>query len=314
MSEGVSGEHPRVGYVGMGQLGAAMAGRLLDVGVPVSVFDLDTAATAAMVKEGAEVAASGAELASTCDVVSVCVPDAGHVDLAIADLAHGTARRDRPLTVMLHSTVHPDTVMSARRALAGAGGRLHDVCVAGGATAAREGQLVLFVGGRGEMADEAAYLLDHYGNHVVAARPRGARPGHSGNHGGAAGPGGAGAAMKLAFNVQTYAQFAATATAFGMASSAAVDRDALAEAWRHVGQLGALTEQFLPILELGSGRLVGAARDRMQATVDIARKDLRLAAELCDDGVLEGLLEALGSAMPEVFGVGDGATDDGRGR
>ena len=120
--------------------------------------------------------------------------------------------------------------------------------------------------------------------------------------------------MKLAFNVQTYAQFAATATAFGMASSAAVDRDALAEAWRHVGQLGALTEQFLPILELGSGRLVGAARDRMQATVDIARKDLRLAAELCDDGVLEGLLEALGSAMPEVFGVGDGATDDGRGR
>ncbi len=297
MSEGVSGEHPRVGYVGMGQLGTAMAGRLLDVGVPVSVFDLDTAATAAMVKEGAEVAASGAELASTCDVVSVCVPDAGHVDLAIADLAHGTARRDRPLTVMLHSTVHPDTVMSARRALAGAGGRLHDVCVAGGATAAREGQLVLFVGGRGEMADEAAYLLDHYGNHVVAA-----------------GPVGAGAAMKLAFNVQTYAQFAATATAFGMASSAAVDRDALAEAWRHVGQLGALTEQFLPILELGSGRLVGAARDRMQATVDIARKDLRLAAELCDDGVLEGLLEALGSAMPEVFGVGDGATDDGRGR
>ena len=230
-------------------------------------------------------------------VVSVCVPDAGHVDLAIADLAHGTARRDRPLTVMLHSTVHPDTVMSARRALAGAGGRLHDVCVAGGATAAREGQLVLFVGGRGEMADEAAYLLDHYGNHVVAA-----------------GPVGAGAAMKLAFNVQTYAQFAATATAFGMASSAAVDRDALAEAWRHVGQLGALTEQFLPILELGSGRLVGAARDRMQATVDIARKDLRLAAELCDDGVLEGLLEALGSAMPEVFGIGDGATDDGRGR
>ncbi len=264
MSEGVSGEHPRVGYVGMGQLGTAMAGRLLDVGVPVSVFDLDTAATAAMVKEGAEVAASGAELASTCDVVSVCVPDAGHVDLAIADLAHGTARRDRPLTVMLHSTVHPDTVMSARRALAGAGGRLH---------------------------------LDHYGNHVVAA-----------------GPVGAGAAMKLAFNVQTYAQFAATATAFGMASSAAVDRDALAEAWRHVGQLGALTEQFLPILELGSGRLVGAARDRMQATVDIARKDLRLAAELCDDGVLEGLLEALGSAMPEVFGIGDGATDDGRGR
>ena len=183
---------------------------------------------------------------------------------------------------------HPGAVASARELAAGWGGNLHDVCVAGGAVAARVGELVLFVGGRDDLPPAAAALLDNYGNHVIAA-----------------GPVGAGAAMKLAFNVMTYAQFAASAAAIGIAEGAEVDTDALVGAWRRVGQLGVLTERFLPILDLPAEYLVGASRDRMQATTDIARKDLRLAAEMCADGDLRGMVEALERAMPEVFGVGD---------
>ena len=78
-----------VGYVGLGQMGSAMVGRLLEVGVPVTVFDLDPAAVEEAVAAGATAAASGAELAAVADVVSVCVPDAHHVELVVEDLAGG---------------------------------------------------------------------------------------------------------------------------------------------------------------------------------------------------------------------------------
>ncbi|MBC8365726.1 MAG: NAD(P)-dependent oxidoreductase [Actinobacteria bacterium] len=284
-----------VGYVGLGQMGSAMVGRLLDAGVHVTVFDIDPAAVEEAVAAGATAAASGAELAATADVVSICVPDAHHVELVVDDLAAGAAGRDVPPTVFVHSTIHPDAVVSARDLAAGWGGDLHDVCVAGGAVAARAGELVLFVGGRDDLSQAAGALLDCYGSHVIAA-----------------GPVGAGAAMKLAFNVMTYAQFAASAAALEMAEGAEVDSEALVGAWRHVGQLGVLTEQFLPILDLPSGYLVGESRDRMQATTDIALKDLRLAADLCADGDLRGMVEALGRAMPEVFGVGDPGESGGK--
>ena len=283
-----------VGYVGLGQMGSAMVGRLLDAAVPVIVFDLDSAAVEAMVDAGATAASSGAEVAATADVVSICVPDAHHVELVVEDLAGGAAGRDDPLSILVHSTIPPDAVASARDLAAGWGGDLHDVCVAGGSVAARAGELVLFVGGRDDLSRAAGVLLGWYGSHVIAA-----------------GPVGAGAAMKLAFNVMTYAQFAASAVALGMAGGAEVDADALVGAWRHVGQLGVLTEQFLPILDLPSGYLVGESRDRMQATADIARKDLRLAADLCADGDLRGMVEALEQAMPEVFGVGNPAGEQG---
>lgn len=132
-----------VGYVGLGQMGSAMVGRLLEVGVPVTVFDLDPAAVEEAVAAGATAAASGAELAAVADVVSVCVPDAHHVELVVEDLAGGVAGRGEPLTVLVHSTIHPDAVASAREQVAGWGGDLHDVCVAGGAAAAQAGELVL---------------------------------------------------------------------------------------------------------------------------------------------------------------------------
>ncbi|GIT46747.1 MAG: hypothetical protein Ct9H300mP12_13320 [Acidimicrobiales bacterium] len=51
--------------------------------------------------------------------------------------------------------------------------------------------------------------------------------------------------------------------------------------------------------------MVGDFRDSFRSTVDIARKDLRLAADLCVVGGLGDMVEALEKAMPEVFGVAD---------
>ena len=281
----MNGDAPRVGYVGLGQMGSAMAGRLLETGVQLIVFDLNPETMAEAVGLGAEPAGSTAEVAAFADVVSICVPDAHHVSSVLDGLGEGAVVG---LPVLVHSTIHPDAVAACRMQAAIWGGVLHDVCVAGGAVAASAGELVLFVGGRADLPPAAATLLSYYSSHIVEA-----------------GPVGSGAAMKLAFNVLTYAQFAASAVAFEIAEGAEVDTDALVDAWRHVGQLGSLTEQFLPVLSIPAEHVVGDFRDSLRSTVGIARKDLRLAADLCVVGVLGGIVEALEKAMPEVFGVAD---------
>ena len=63
----------RAGFAGVGAMGAAMAGRALEDGLEVEVFDISPAATAALAERGASVASSPRELAERCDIVAVVV-------------------------------------------------------------------------------------------------------------------------------------------------------------------------------------------------------------------------------------------------
>jgi 3-hydroxyisobutyrate dehydrogenase-like beta-hydroxyacid dehydrogenase len=125
----MNGDAPRVGYVGLGQMGSAMAGRLLETGVQLIVFDLNPETMAEAVGLGAEPAGSTAEVAAFADVVSICVPDAHHVSSVLDGLGEGAVVG---LPVLVHSTIHPDAVAACRMQAALWGGVLHDVCVAGG--------------------------------------------------------------------------------------------------------------------------------------------------------------------------------------
>jgi 3-hydroxyisobutyrate dehydrogenase-like beta-hydroxyacid dehydrogenase len=192
--------------------------------------------------------------------------------------------------VLIHSTVHPETMTGARDTAAAWGVPVHDACVAGGAAAADKGELAIFAGGIDDMPEAARDLLDIYGSKVIAA-----------------GPVGSGAALKIGVNVMTYAQQAAAAAAFELVEGAGADTDALVEAWRHTGQLGALTEQFLPMLSFAPSDVVGDLRTYLQSTVAIGQKDLELARALCrpDPRGVAPVVSAVHDAMPTVFGVGD---------
>lgn len=278
----------RYGYIGLGDMGSSMAGHLLSTGAAVTVFDLDTAAVERAVGQGAVAAASSAEVARASDVVSICVPAAKHLEAVmngpggIAEGAHDG------LSVLIHSTVHPDTMTWARDTAAPWGVPVFDTCVAGGGSAAALGELAIFAGGTDEMAPAVRELLDIYGTKVIAA-----------------GPVGSGAALKIGVNVMTYAQQAAAAAAFELVEGAGADTDALVDAWRHTGQLGRLTEQFLPMLGISPSDVTGDLRGYLQSTVAIGQKDLELARELCeiDPRGVAGVIDAVHDAMPTVFGV-----------
>lgn len=287
-----------VGYIGLGQMGSAMVTRLLGVGTRVGVCDLNPEPVRLAVEQGAEAFGSPAALAAEFDLVSICVPAARHVE-AVLTGADGIATAARSGQVLLvHSTIAPTDIRRFHDLARGWDAWLHDACVAGGADAAAAGDLVVLAGAPSALNGDARALLDTYGSLVVDA-----------------GPVGSGAALKLAVNVMTYAQFAAAAAAWDITRTAGADTAALVATWTHTGQLGQLTERFLPLLDIPSEHITGDFRTSLEGTVDIATKDLALALGACGEpsGDLAGVLRALADAMDDVFGTATPptATDTG---
>jgi len=275
------------GYIGLGQMGASMVSRLLSQDIPVMVCDLDPSAVATAVAAGATAASSPAEVASSSDVVSICVPAAAHIHTVLTGPGGIVEAARASQTLLIHSTVAPQTILDAADIASGWAGIVHDACVAGGGEAAAAGELVILAGGVADMAPEVVELLNVFGSRVI--------------DGGAVGTG---AALKLGVNIMTYAQFAAAASAFELADATGADPAGMVEAWRHTGQLGRLTESFLGLLSIPPEHVVGEFRDYLQNTAGIATKDLDLAAGTLDsDSVRRRLVEALSAIMPDVFGV-----------
>ena len=279
----------RYGYIGLGMMGSAMAENLIrQAGIDeVSVHDIDPAAVTAAASAGAVVAASAAEVARASDVVSVCVPAAAHIEAVLSGPGGIIEGAHDGLCVLIHSTVHPNTVLAARDTAAEWGMAVFDACVAGGADNARAGSLTVLAGGLTEMPATARELLDVYAELVIDA-----------------GPIGAGAALKIAVNVMTYAQFAAAAAAHDMVASTGGEPGALLEAWRSMGQLGALTEQYCALLEIPGEHIRGELRTMLETQAGIATKDLSLALELgrTRPGAA-AVLEAVRAAMPAAYNV-----------
>ena len=130
-----------------------------------------------------------------------------------------------------------------------------------------------------------APLLDVYGSKVIDA-----------------GPVGSGAALKIAVNVMTYAQFTAAAIAHDGVAKSGGDPSALLEAWRHTGMLGALTEPWAGLLGIGPEHVTGEFRTMLETQVGIATKDLELAATLGDPAAgATAVVDAIRTLMPAVY-------------
>ena len=63
-----------IGFVGLGRMGGPMAGRLLDAGYSLSVYDTQDEATKALAARGVHVAKSPADVASSADIVLASLP------------------------------------------------------------------------------------------------------------------------------------------------------------------------------------------------------------------------------------------------
>lgn len=204
----------RVGFIGLGNQGGPMATRIAGAG-----HDLTVWARRAEVLEAyptATRAATPAELAAAVDVACVCVvndADVAAVCLApdglVAHLRHGSA-------LLVHSTVHPDTVLTVAAAAAEHGIDVLDAPVSGGNASAANGTLLTIVGGDAAVLDRCRPVLTAHSSTVAHV-------------------GGVGAAQraKLINNALFASSVALAFAALDLGTTLGVDRASLAEVIRN---------------------------------------------------------------------------------
>ena len=142
---------PRIGIIGIGAMGLAMARNLHGKGHALCVRDIDPVAVATAAALGIEACDSPATLVARCDVLIVVVVDAAQIDAVLfgADgVVHAAAAtRAAPLAVLLCSTIAAHDTESFHARLAGHAIDLIDAPISGGPARAADGSMSMMLAG-----------------------------------------------------------------------------------------------------------------------------------------------------------------------
>ena len=129
----------RVGVIGLGAMGAGMAGSLRRAGADVHVADAREGVAAAFAQQGGTACANAAELGAQCEVVvSVVVNAAQTEEVLFGDDGAAAALRPGSVFVMC-STVDPNLSIEFERRLEAIGLRYVDAPISGGAARTKAG-------------------------------------------------------------------------------------------------------------------------------------------------------------------------------
>jgi 3-hydroxyisobutyrate dehydrogenase len=163
----------RIGFIGLGTMGLAMAGHLARAGHPLTVWNRTPGRAAALLAIGATEAADPAELASASDVIVSCVSDTPDV-AAVLFGARGVAAGARPGALVIDcSTIGPAATRDFAARLAAQGVALVDAPVSGGSEGAQKATLTIFVGGEPAAVDRARPILAVLGETITHVGPVG---------------------------------------------------------------------------------------------------------------------------------------------
>ncbi|MFF0611585.1 NAD(P)-dependent oxidoreductase [Nocardia tengchongensis] len=211
MSDGIS-----IGFIGLGNMGAPMAQRLVDWPGGLVVCDMRADALQPFTDAGATAAATAADLAERCRVISVVVLDDEQVRTVVTG-PDGLLRTAKPGTVIaVHSTISDRTAVELGAECAAHGVEFVDAPISGGAPAAQKGALAVMVGGSAAAFEAVREPFGRFGSLVIHA-----------------GEVGSGTRMKLARNLLHFVAFTAASEAQRLAEAAGLDISALGKVVRH---------------------------------------------------------------------------------
>ena len=277
----------RIGFIGLGTMGASMAANLQAAGHALVVHDLHRASADRHVAAGAQWAASPQDVAAGTEMVFTSLPGPKEVEAVTLGAAGVLAGLPAGGVCFDLSTNAPATVRSIHAAFAARGAHFLDAPVSGGPAGAASRRLALWVGG-----DEAVFNRFQPVLTAIGDQPRWI------------GEIGAGSVAKLVHNCAGYILTVGLAEVFTLGVKAGVEPLALFEAIRQ-GALGrrrtfdGLADQFLP-----------GHYDPPAFALKLAHKDVALAAALGREyGVPMRLANLTLEEMTEAMGRGWGAED-----
>lgn len=203
----------KIGFIGMGTMGAPMARRLLQAGFTVTVHNRTRERELPLVEEGASRAESPRSAADGADVVFTMVsdtPDVEEVVLGERGAIHGLAQGS---VLVDMSTISPAATRSIADRLAASGVKMLDAPVSGGSEGAERGTLSIMVGGDERVLDKLRPLLERLGKTITRV-----------------GPVGSGQLAKAMNQVIIAGTYAAVAEGIAMGLKAGIDIDAAHQA------------------------------------------------------------------------------------
>jgi 3-hydroxyisobutyrate dehydrogenase len=252
----------RIGFVGLGTMGAAMAGHLARSGHPLTVWNRTPGRAAALIAEGATEVPTPAAVAAVSDVIIVCVSDTPDVESVLFGPG-GVAEGARPGSLVVDcSTIAPGATRDMAARLAALGVDLADAPVSGGSEGAQKATLTIFVGADPAVFERARPILEILGKTITHV-----------------GPVGSGQAVKAVNQVILAGTYLGVAEGIILAIKAGLDVEQV------VGALGGGAAQSW-VLANRSGRMI--ANDYpLGFKVELHLKDLGIALNLATESGVE---------------------------
>ena len=245
----------KIGFIGLGNVGAKLANSLLRKGFELTVLDADPAAVEPLRSAGAKVAENARRLAGDNEVVITCLPSP-QISAAVLEAEDGVIAGLGPGKIWLEMSSTDDADLKRLGKLVEArGADVLDCPVSGGCHRAATGNIAIFAGGRREAFERVLPLLAAMGRNIL----------HTGELGTAS-------VMKVATNYLAGVQLISTGEAFMVARQAGIDLGVAYEAIRISSGNSFVHET--------EGQLILNGSYNINFTMDLEVKDLSLFDEL----------------------------------
>src|SRR6185437_3759922 len=260
----------KIGFIGVGNIGAPIAGQLLAAGHSVTVHDLRREAAQELVGNGAAWSDSAAALAAENEIVATCLPGPPQMETVL----RGIGGHLRPGSLYIdHTTNAPSLVRRIHAEIAARGVAMLDAPVSGGMEGARTRDLLVMAGGDPDVVERARPLLDAIAKRVMYT-----------------GGIGTGSIAKIMHNSATFTLDLVMAECWTTAVKAGIDAATIVKVFTEA----ALGNQMNLKVRLPATYLRGDFAARF--SLALARKDLGLALDLARETDTPMRLNALAKA------------------
>jgi 3-hydroxyisobutyrate dehydrogenase-like beta-hydroxyacid dehydrogenase len=224
----------RIGFIGLGQMGGGMALNLANAAVPLTVYDIDSAAMELLQNAGASTADNPETLARQSDLVFLCLPFVDEVEQVLFDAGGLLAGTHPSLQIVDASTLNYYATLSLAQRVAESDVAYSDCPVSGMPKKARAGTLTMMFGGTGTAFAAAEPYLHIMGETII--------------HCGALG---SGQMMKAFNNVILDINIAAFCELLPLAVKAGLDTGQIAEVVMSGSSRSFASEHFVPNILAG---------------------------------------------------------------
>ena len=277
----------KIGFVGVGRMGANMARRLKDIGYTIAaVYDTRPEAAEELAKEiGAQAVSNLADVTRLSDVIVTVVTDDAAMDRIFAESGDSLLSGAKGKVFVNCATITPKVHVETERRAETAGAQSMEACMASSIPQAREGKLYLMVGGKPELFERLRPMLEQMSSSLRYV-----------------GAAGSAAQVKALVNMVMNINTAGLAEGLGLGESLGLDLTMLREVF---AQTGANSR----VLETDGLDMQNREHD-VYFSAAHASKDSHIATQLAHDtGIALPLAEAAAEQFDRMIAAGLGELD-----